>query len=685
MVKFYSLRTLSLTLLTAVIVGTSFSTLWSQTPVANLACGYSYSNPSPSWTSILNGSGTSVIASGTGIDNQNYMNNQFPADFTFDFNGTVYSSFNVNANGFIFFGSTDPGDINNPISNPTTAYTGAIAALGANIQAHSSSSDTPQIIVKYDGTAPNRIATIEWVAFRPQGNTGGFCSFLGNNWNRYDFQIKLYENGGSNSNIIEIIHKDQNPVCINGNGLSAQVGLRGAANSDFMNRQFSGSTTNNSNTTAGSTNTATITHGGEGYFSSNTCMRYTPKIQPAGISGSDEVCVADGAFTLSESNNTNTSGATYQWYLSPANTAISGATSSSYTTNPGLGTHAYYVTVTNPDGCVRVSQPFSVNVINCGGPVITVTATAGNGGSINPSGSTSYNPGDTPTYTITPDCGYEIASIVIDGNTIANTSSYTFAPLSASATITVSFSLKLEVCNGIDDDCDGQVDNVTNLSECQECINGEVITENGTIWYADLDGDGHGDINNSIEDCVQPDGYVASNNDCDDTDNLVWLAKPVQIVMNLSPNQACTTDAPFELGTVEPTGGTWSGTGVQGNTFNPAIAGVGSHTLTYFVQGDGQCELSASQSQTMTVTLCASIDEVENTVAVFPTHTQGLVQIQGHGLIAAKVMNSNGSLIDQISLQATSTIDISSYANGIYFLRIETKNSVSIHKITKMD
>ena len=65
-----------------------------------------------------------------------------------------------------------------------------------------------------------------------------------------------------------------------------------------------------------------------------------------------------------------------------------------------------------------------------------------------------------------------------------------------------------EVCNGVDDDCDGDVDPDDAL---------DVAT-----WYADADGDSYGAADYPTEACDQPTGHVADSSDCDDSDGDTW-------------------------------------------------------------------------------------------------------------------------------------------------------------------
>ncbi|HEX8705537.1 MAG TPA: putative metal-binding motif-containing protein, partial [Myxococcaceae bacterium] len=60
-----------------------------------------------------------------------------------------------------------------------------------------------------------------------------------------------------------------------------------------------------------------------------------------------------------------------------------------------------------------------------------------------------------------------------------------------------------EVCNGVDDNCNGSVD---------EGVGG------GNTYYRDADGDGRGNPSVSIQACAAPAGYVSNANDCNDAD-----------------------------------------------------------------------------------------------------------------------------------------------------------------------
>jgi len=70
----------------------------------------------------------------------------------------------------------------------------------------------------------------------------------------------------------------------------------------------------------------------------------------------------------------------------------------------------------------------------------TITASAGTGGSISPSGSVSVDYGADQSFSITPATGYAIADVLVDGESVGAESTYTFENVTADHTISVSFS-----------------------------------------------------------------------------------------------------------------------------------------------------------------------------------------------------------------------------------------------------
>jgi hypothetical protein len=70
----------------------------------------------------------------------------------------------------------------------------------------------------------------------------------------------------------------------------------------------------------------------------------------------------------------------------------------------------------------------------------TITASAGSGGTISPSGTIAVAAGSSHTFTITPSVGYEISSVLIDGVSVGAVTSHTFSSVTSDHTIIASFS-----------------------------------------------------------------------------------------------------------------------------------------------------------------------------------------------------------------------------------------------------
>ena len=79
-----------------------------------------------------------------------------------------------------------------------------------------------------------------------------------------------------------------------------------------------------------------------------------------------------------------------------------------------------------------------------------------------------------------------------------------------------------EICNSLDDDCDMEVDEFVTLT-----------------FYADVDGDGFGNPDSTMEACTLPIGFVSDNTDCDD--NLVGYDDLDGDTYGFGPASACGT------------------------------------------------------------------------------------------------------------------------------------------------
>ncbi|MBL4658345.1 MAG: SprB repeat-containing protein, partial [Flavobacteriales bacterium] len=161
---------------------------------------------------------------------------------------------------------------------------------------------------------------------------------------------------------------------------------------------------------------------------------------------------------------------------------------------------------------------------------------------------------------------------------------------------------------------------------------------------------------------VYTDGNTCSNT-VGQLTNVVAL--PVVSFSGLSVTY-CASNLPAPL-TGSPTGGTFSGPGAVSNTFDPSIAGIGTHTIQYlFTDGNG---CSDSSSQTVVVNTASpflSVDSVSTTEAACDSTCNATAEVIGSGGVAPySYLWSNGDVGTVASALCASTFFVTvTDANG---------------------
>ena len=108
-----------------------------------------------------------------------------------------------------------------------------------------------------------------------------------------------------------------------------------------------------------------------------------------------------------------------------------------YTTGELTAGYTYYFTARAVDSEGNESDYSNVVSYTVNPSSYTITASAGTGGTITASASVAY--GSSKTFTITPNAGYAISAVTVDGVNQGTISSYTFSNVTANHTISAAF------------------------------------------------------------------------------------------------------------------------------------------------------------------------------------------------------------------------------------------------------
>ena len=102
-----------------------------------------------------------------------------------------------------------------------------------------------------------------------------------------------------------------------------------------------------------------------------------------------------------------------------------------------------------------------------------IMASAGAGGTINPSGVVTVGQGESQTFSITPDDGYVVTDVIVDGASVGAAAGYTFSNVSSEHSIEASFTSS-STGDGGQDDGSGSTDGGENDGGSSFNANGDV-------------------------------------------------------------------------------------------------------------------------------------------------------------------------------------------------------------------
>jgi hypothetical protein len=215
---------------------------------------------------------------------------------------------------------------------------------------------------------------------------------------------------------------------------------------------------------AGANGTISPSGGVVVYYGANQTFTVTPntgyRVADVLVDGSSVGSVSSYTFTNVTASHTITASFTVLSYTITASAGANGGISPSggvvvnygasqtFTITPNTGYRISDVLVDGASGGavgsytftnVTANHTISATFLALG--TLTITASAGPNGSISPSGGVGVNYGANQTFTITPNTGYRVADVLVDGASVGAVSSYTFSNVTANHTISASFTV----------------------------------------------------------------------------------------------------------------------------------------------------------------------------------------------------------------------------------------------------
>jgi len=236
-----------------------------------------------------------------------------------------------------------------------------------------------------------------------------------------------------------------------------------------------------------------------------------------------------------------------------------------------------------------------------------------------------------------------------------------------------------EICDGVDNDCDGVVDDSLVFA----------------MYYVDADGDGFGDEATGVEQCSQPQNTITTGGDCDDANDQIYPGA-TEVCDGFDNDCDGGTDEGLNFITYyTDADNDGFGIGSTGSSFceNPGLG---------FSTNNSDCDDANGLINTSaTEILDNGIDEncdgvdgylgiTENNlldVQLIPNPSNGLFEIKlnSHSTGTIVVTDLHGKTVKKLSYTGDKiAIDASELINGTYLIKIETNSLIQIVRFVKI-
>ncbi len=325
--------------------------------------------------------------------------------------------------------------------------------------------------------------------------------------------------------------------------------------------------------------------------SNSATQNQVVNVNPVADAGIDQT-IPFGTSTSLTGTATGGSG-TYSYNWTPTGSLVNANVQNPTTTNLTAST-IFDLTVTDlSNGCQDndqvivsvIGSSLSVNInapytAICDGDQITLTAQA-----IGGSGVYTYSWTSTPGGTYPSTQAITVSPLVTTTYTVAVDDGYSVE--TANITITVN-SLPTVSFTGLPaNTCEGSGAVAMSGTPTGGVFRGPGV--NGNLFYPIIAGVGTHTITYTYTDL----------NGCTNTatQNITVHALPTLTISGIGTD-VCINDAPITI-TVSPQGGILSGPGVNNNIFDPSVAGIGTHTITYTYADNNGCITSTTHTVTV--------------------------------------------------------------------------------------